>query len=68
MAIDLASNIAPFQVVRCVEPTLVAIDLAGNIVCQGRTLSPNCIGGKLASQFLYTKLSVGSIPSTNILL
>ena len=58
-------SIRTFQMIGCIETTLVAIDLAGDISPKGLTLIPNCISSKLPVQSSYTKLPVGSVSYAN---
>ena len=58
-------SIRNFQMIGCIETTLVAIDLADDISPKGLTLSPNSISSKLPVPSSYTKLSVGSVSSAN---
>ena len=64
-AIGHVDYIHTFKMIGCIEATLVAIDLAGNISPKGLTLSPNHISSKLPVQSSYTKFLVGSVSSTN---
>ena len=58
-------SICTFQMIGCIEATLVALDMAGNISPKGLTLSPNRISSKLPVQSSYTKFLVGSVSSAN---
>ena len=64
-AIAHVLSICTFQMIGCIEATLVAIYLADDISPKGLTLSPNRISSKLPVQLSYTKLPVGSVSSAN---